>query len=171
MGQIGLFFGSDTGNTELMAGKVQELLGGAEVVDVFNIHDTPIADMSKYKKIIIGISTWYDGELQSDWGNVFDDLDALDFGGKTVAIFGCGDQVGYEDYFLDAMGIVHEKIQSLGATMIGKWPSESYDFNASKAQVEEGFLCGVGFDFENQEELNDERVNGWCEQVKGEFGL
>lgn len=171
MSKIGLFFGSDTGNTESMAEQIRDLLGGEDVVDLKDISVDEIEEMHDYEKIIIGVPTWYEGDLQSAWMNVYEEMDKLDLNGKTIAFFGCGDQEGYTDNFLDAMGTLHEKVTSLGAKTIGKWSTEGYEFEASKAVIEEGFFVGVGFDFENQMELNDERCEGWVNQIKGEFEL
>ena len=40
-------------------------------------------------------------------------IDKVDFKGKKVAYFGAGDQFVYPDTFLDALGILEEKITNL----------------------------------------------------------
>ena len=62
------------------------------------------ADFEKYDFLILGIPTWYYGESQADWDDFFPELEKVDFSSKLVAIFGCGDQEDYAEYFLDAMG-------------------------------------------------------------------
>ena len=43
--------------------------------------------MSEYDKIIIGCPTWDIGLLQEDWRSKFDELDSIDFSGKTIAYY------------------------------------------------------------------------------------
>ena len=38
----------------------------------------------------------------------WDALDSIDLQGKIVALFGLGDQAGYGEWFLDAMGLLHD---------------------------------------------------------------
>ena len=63
--------------------------------------------------------TWDYGELQADWEDVWAEIDALDLSGIQMAFFGCGDQVGYPEWYQDAMGLLHDKCIGLGATAIG----------------------------------------------------
>jgi len=90
---IGLFYGSSTCYTEIVAEKIEAELG-SKLVDMHNIADEPIATMSEYQYLLLGIPTWDYGELQEDWENHWDQLDDVDFTGKQVALFGIGDQIG-----------------------------------------------------------------------------
>ncbi|HWV16038.1 MAG TPA: flavodoxin [Cellvibrio sp.] len=171
MAKIGLFFGSDEGNTERVAYRIQKRLG-ADVVEVRDIADVTQLDFVHYDKIIFGIPTWDFGQIQSDWEEFWDDISAVDFSGKTVAFFGLGDQFGYGDYFLDAMGMLHDVVVQAGANIIGHWSSEGYEFDASKAQIPgENQFVGLALDEDQQEDLTAERLNQWCIQVHAEFGL
>lgn len=114
MAKIGLFYGTQTGNTQTQAQLIQKEFGGDSVVDIYDIYKVESNDFENYNYIIIGCPTWNIGELQDDWDNFFDELDNIDFSGKKVAYFGAGDQNGYPDSFQDAMGILEEKIQNLG---------------------------------------------------------
>ena len=42
--------------------------------------------------LLLGIPTRYYGEAQCDWDDFFPTLEEIDFNGKLVALFGCGDQ-------------------------------------------------------------------------------
>ena len=64
--KIGLFWGSDTGVTEEMIPILEEKIGPANL-DVHNVFDASIQKFEKYDYYILALSTWYDGELQSDW--------------------------------------------------------------------------------------------------------
>lgn len=170
MAKIRLFFGTQTGNTQTIAEQIQKEFGGDSVVELTDIADASPEDFEAYECVIVGCPTWNIGELQSDWEGFYDELDAIDFSGKKVAYFGAGDQVGYADNFQDAMGILEEKISSLGGTTVGYWPVDGYDFNESKA-VRNGKFVGLAIDEDNQSDLTDERVKTWVAQLKREFGV
>ena len=168
MTKIGLFFGTQTSNTETIAETIQKVFGGDSVVTLHNVADTEAADLDGYEYLIIGCPTWNVGELQADWEGLYDELDNVDFSGKKVAYFGAGDQIGYADNFQDAMGILEEKVSELGGTTVGHWSTEGYDFNESKA-VRDGKFVGLALDEDNQSELSDKRINTWITQLKREF--
>lgn len=170
MASVGLFFGSDTGNTEAVAQMIQDELG-KQMVDVHDISKATKEDIDAYSLILIGIPTWYYGEAQCDWDDFFPELEQIDFSEKLVAIFGCGDQEDYAEYFLDAMGTVNEIIEAKGATVIGHWSTEGYEFEASKALVDDNHFVGLGIDEDRQPELTEERVKAWCQQVYEEMCL
>ncbi|MEZ5530066.1 MAG: flavodoxin FldB [Porticoccaceae bacterium] len=168
---IGLFYGSSTCYTEMVAEKIFAELGEA-LVDLYNVADTPVSTMDDYDLLILGIPTWDYGELQEDWENCWHDLDQLDLTGKTIALFGLGDQVGYPEWFLDALGYLWAKVRNLGANTVGCWPVDSYEFEESKALTEdEHHFVGLAIDDENQFDLTDQRIKTWCEQIRREFGL
>lgn len=171
MAEIGLFFGSDEGNTESVARRIQARLG-EEVVDIHDIADVTQLDFAGYDKIILGIPTWDFGQIQSDWEEFWDDVSEIDFSGKTVALFGLGDQFGYGDFFLDAMGMLHDVVVGNGAAIVGHWPTEGYEFDASKAKLEgRDMFVGLGLDEDQQPELTAGRLNEWCNQIHREFEL
>jgi flavodoxin I len=171
MAKIGLFYGSTTGKTEAAAEAIQEALGGESVVTLHEIADVDQSDFGNYDCLIIGCPTWDIGELQADWDGFYaEDLDNIDFSGKKVAYFGTGDQVGYADNFQDAMGILEEKISSLGGKTVGYWSTDGYEHEASKAE-RDGKFVGLALDEDNQSELTDKRIQEWTIQLKSEFGL
>ena len=170
MEKIGLFFGSDTGCTEEVANKIREKIG-EDRVDIYDMYDASKDDFSQYEKLILGLSTWHDGQLQSDWDTFFEQFKEIDFSGKTVAMFGLGDQYVYSDYYIDGVGIIGEVAMENGATMIGKWSTEGYEHTESKAEIEEGFFLGLAIDEDNQDDQTDERIDQWIEQITEEFPL
>ena len=167
MGKTAIFYGSTEGNTETVAFKLKDLLGD---VDVFNVDSASADDLANYDNIIFGASTWEIGELQEDWETFIDVLDDVDFGGKTIAYFGLGDADGYPDTFLDALGLIHDRIEDKGCEFVGAWPTDGYDFEESTG-VRDGKFLGLAIDEDNHSELTEERVQKWVAQVKGEFGL
>jgi flavodoxin long chain len=167
--KIGLFFGSDEGNTEAVATRIAARFE-YDVVDIFDIADVSQVEFAGYETIILGIPTWDFGQIQSDWEEFWDDISDVDFSGKEVALYGLGDQFGYGDYFLDAMGMLHDVIIAKGATIVGYWPVTGYDFEASKALTEDGqHFVGLALDEDQQEEMSGQRINEWCEQISLEF--
>lgn len=170
MALIGLFFGSDTGNTENIAKMIQKQLGRNNV-DVFDIAKSTKENISQYDFIIFGIPTWYYGESQADWDDFFPELAEIDFTDKIVAIFGCGDQEDYADYFLDAMGTLHDIIKTKGAVLVGQWPCEGYHFQASKAKISDTHFIGLGIDEDRQPEHTEHRVEEWCKLIHKEMCL
>ncbi len=171
MSDIGLFFGSDDGNTESVGYRIQKRFG-ADVCDVHDVAEVTQLDFAEYDNIILGIPTWDFGQIQSDWEEFWDDISEVDFSGKTVALYGLGDQFGYGDFFLDALGMLHDVVVGRGAKIVGHWPTEGYEFDASKALVDgEPLFVGLGIDEDQQSELTSGRLNQWCEQLKAQFGL
>ena len=168
---IGLFYGSSTCYTEMAGEKIRAVLG-EERVDFFNINETPIITAQFYDFIILGIPTWDYGELQEDWEDIWEEIDEVDFSGKKVALYGLGDQVGYPEWFLDAMGYLHSKVVARGAMPCGYWPKAGYEFEASKALTPDGqYFVGLALDEENEFALSEARIKQWCEQILDEFGL
>ena len=161
--RIKLIYGSDTGNTELVTEDLVKLLGNVEV--------TTVADLTPedwdYDNFILGIPTWYDGELQSDWEEYFEEFKTIDFTGKKVAIFGLGDQLGYEEWFCDGVGILAKTVLKNGGQTIG-WTDidESYDLEEQpKSMYNEFSFYGLCLDEDNQPELTQDRLKKWVEKI------
>ncbi|MCP3967236.1 MAG: flavodoxin [Lentisphaerae bacterium] len=165
MANIAIIYGSTTGNTQSAAEKIQSQFGSEAVL--LEASAFSASDASEYDVLVLGSSTWGIGELQDDWLGA-DWLDNIDLNGKKVAFFGCGDQSGFGDSFVDALGILKERLANSGAKFIGAWSTEGYDFSGSVA-VEGDHFVGLPLDEENQGELTDERIAKWVEQLKSEI--
>lgn len=170
MEDIALIYGSDTGMTEEVVSSIVDdwELSELNVIEVLNLKKE-IFD--KYDKLILGLSTWYDGDLQSDWEDYFDkEFKDIDFTGKTIAVFGLGDQYGYGEYFIDGVGILAKVILQNGGKIIGKWSTNTYDFTASKAKIEdEDYFYGLAIDEDNEPQKTSERLTKWLQQIEEEF--
>ncbi len=169
MGKIGIFYGSTEGNTEMVVEKIQSALG-EDAVDLHNVDSASAEDLQEYDTIIFGASTWEIGELQEDWETFIDVLDDVDFAGKKIGYVGLGDADGYPDTFVDAMGIIHDKVKDSGVTLFGLWPTDEYTFDDSKGLIDGKFL-GLVIDEDNEPDKTDDRVSRWVKQIKGELGL
>ena len=171
--RTGLFYGSSTGVTEMVAYQVQDAWAAinAEHLNPINIGTVRnLAVLLEYDHLIFGISTWNIGQLQDDWEIAFPQLDKLDFSGKQVALFGSGDQYGYPDNFIDAVGILGNKLAERGAKLVGFWDSDGYEFSESVALVDGKFM-GLAIDDSRQPELTKVRTQQWVAQIIQEFAL
>lgn len=163
MANIGIFYGSMTGHTQGVAEKIQTRFG--QEADLYSIADASADTLNMYQYLLLGSSTWGIGELQDDWYDGLEKLDKVDLSNKTVALFGTGDPEGYPDSFVDAIGILYEKVIAKGATVIGFWPSEGYEYDASRAE-KDGRFVGLVIDENNQSHLTEERIGKWVEELK-----
>lgn len=171
MSNIGLIFGTDTGNTEEVGGKIADALRGyGYSVELININEASPEVLLAYPFLILGIPTWDFGGIQEDWEDFESSLLALDLSDKVVALYGLGDQRGYGDYFVDAMGWLHERVVKVGAQTIGRWPADTYKFSASLAANEDlSEFCGLAIDEDQQFELTDGRISSWVAQIVDEY--
>ena len=171
MARIGIFFGTDTGRTRLIAKQIAKKLGDEADAPV-NIGRTTLADFLAYDALILGSPTLGDGELpglstglnQPSWEEFLPQLAGVDLSGKIAAVYGLGDQKKYPDEFVDAIGIIHDVLVAGGARVVGRWPTSGYEFNASQAVDGDDFL-GLALDQINQPVLTEERVNTWLAQI------
>lgn len=167
--KIGLFYGSSTCYTEMAAEKIGTQIG-IDRVDIHNIADTDLNKVLDYRLLVMGIPTWDYGELQEDWEAIWDDIGSLDLHGKTIALFGLGDQIGYPEWFLDAMGYLHDQLIIQGAKLVGYWSAEGFEFEESKALTpDKKHFVGLALDEENEFDLSESRIAAWCEQILLEF--
>lgn len=164
--KIGLFYGSSTGNTEAVAYQIKEEFNNHPdwEVEVHNIGEATPEKVLEYKYMIMGIPTWNTGELQDDWDIFFPRLSEMDFSGRQVAIFGLGDQNGYGYNFLDAVGMLSDELLKQGAELNALWSNAKYEYEESKAEVEDHFL-GLGVDQEGQSEMTATRIKTWTQEV------
>ena len=168
---IAIFFGSTTGSTERIAEMIKAEMGDL-VTHMADVMDAAPADLLDHDVLLLGISTWDLGDLQADWDDFVPQLKDMDFTGKTIALFGCGDCDTYGEYFLDAMGLLWKEFQKLGnPKLIGVWPTESYSFDGTQALYDDNHFVGLGLDEDNQPELHEERVKAWTAQLRAELGL
>ncbi|CAL4322369.1 Flavodoxin 1 [Buchnera aphidicola (Neophyllaphis podocarpi)] len=170
MKKIGIFFGSDTGNTENAAKIIGEYLGN-NIVEVHDIARTKKETIEKFNKLILGIPTWYYGEIQCDWDDFLPIIKEIDFKNKKIALFGCGDQEDYSEYFCDAIGIVFKILKEKQANIFGFWPTIGYKFHSSKAAINKNYFAGLAIDEDRQPELTNKRIKLWTQQIKKEFDL
>lgn len=167
MSKIGLFYSFNTKNTSAAAEMVIKGMGKTKV-EAVNVEEATEDDFHQFDHYILGVPTWWDGELPNYWDEFLPGIEEDSMEGKTFAIYGAGDQKDYPDNFVDAIGVMAEFIESRGGKVIGHVKNEGYTFDASRALID-GQFVGLPLDFENQEELNEERIKKWTTQLKKEF--
>ena len=167
MAKIGLFYATDTGNTRKIAKRIKKQFEEGEI-ELFDVAKATPDTMKDCEALIVGTPTLGDGELPDTLAAFLEQMDSSHVNGKTIAMFGLGDQVGYPTEFVDALGITYKKLKKLGANLIGGWSAEGYEFEKSKA-LRDGEFVGLVLDQDNQADQTDERLEEWLEQVKPEL--
>ncbi len=169
MKKAGLFYSFNTKKTSQAAKRIVEAME-SENVDEINAEEVTEQQFLAYDNLILGVPTWFDGELPNYWDEFVPALVDLDLKGKKIAIYGAGDQKGYPENFVDAIGIMAQLVEKQGATVVGFTSTAEYSFEHSQAQRGKQF-CGLALDFESQATKNKERITNWCDQLKKEFNL
>lgn len=172
MAAVGIFVGSSTGATQEVAEMLEELFEGSELINMEEDYDDP-DQFEDFEVLLIGSSTWGQGDPQRDWVDPLMSLEdeTPDMSGKKVAFFGAGDQDTHGEEFISALSRFKELFSKLGAdTEYGYWPTEGYTYKFSAAE-KDGKFVGLAIDKINQEDLTEDRVSSWAQQVKQEMGL
>lgn len=163
MKKIGIFYGSATGTTADVARRIARYMG----VDQEDIHDVAKvgpSTLGQYAKLVLGSSTWGNGEVEDDWYNFLDGAQSLDLRGREIAIFGCGDET-MADTFCNAIGIIYDRLKDTGAKFIGEYPADVYTF-AHSAASHDGTMRGLALDEVNHPEYTEGRIRDWAEIVR-----
>lgn len=171
---IGIFFGTDTGRTRRIAKLIAQKLGDRAVAPL-NINRTSVEQFLSHDRLILGTPTYGDGNLpglssgmaQESWEEFLPHLEGRDMRGKTVALFGLGDQDKYCNEFVDAMIFIHDAVLACGARVIGQWPVADYRFKASQALLD-GRFVGLALDQINQSAMTEARIDAWLQQLSNE---
>ena len=111
MKKMGIIYGSSTGTCESIAQTIAEKLGVASV-DVIDASKITTEKVESYDILLLGTSTWGEGELQDDWYDAIKMIKTADLNGKIVALFGCGDSESYCDTFCDGMGVIYDQLKN-----------------------------------------------------------
>ena len=178
MAKIGIFFGTNTGKTRKVAKLIKKRFDDDLVADPLNVNRTTAEDFSAYEYLILGTPTLGDGLLpglsadtdNESWEEFLQDLENIDFTGKTIALYGLGDQVGYGHEFVDGLFLLYDFFKSRGGKIVGTWPTTGYEFEYSEAVVD-GEFVGLVLDLDNQSGLTEERLSTWLKQISPDFGL
>lgn len=174
MNKIGMFFGTETGTTRLVAKKMQKKLGDEFCDKPVNVNRIALNDMLQYDALILGTPSYGIGEIpglsagcfEPNWEEFFAQMTVTpDFTGKRIAFFGLGAQERYADRFASSLSALVEKFKGWGAEIVGDWSTEGYTFDHSGAVVDGRFI-GLIIDQRTQGMFTDERIDAWLAQIK-----
>jgi len=173
MKKIGLFFGTETGTTRLIAKKLHKLLGDDIADKPVNVNRITPADMLQYDALILGTPSYGVGEIpgrdvgciESNWSEFLVQMPTADFSGKRIAMFGLGAQERYADRFASSLMALYQIFKGFGAEMIGDWSAEGYTFEHS-ASVVDGRFVGLVIDQRTQGMATEARLAEWAAQIK-----
>jgi flavodoxin I len=166
MEKIALIYSFNTRKTSQAAEKIAQEFGDS--VEKINAETLTEEQFLSFKNMILGVPTWFDGELPNYWDEFVPAIEDFNLKGKTVAIFGNGNQKGYPENFVDGVGIMANLVKSRGAQIAGITSAKGYVFESSKA-FEDGQFLGLALDFENNASQMAGKVKKWVEQLKKEF--
>jgi flavodoxin I len=167
MNKTALIYSFNTKKTGKVAERIKDEFADDQLVPL-NAEDLTEESFLSFDQYILGVPTWFDGELPNYWDEFVPAIEDMDLKGKKFALFGLGDQKGYPENFLDGAGLMAEILEGQGADLVGFTSTEGYEFESSRAARGEQFI-GLAIDYENQGSMNKERVKGWVAQLKGEF--
>lgn len=112
-----IVYGSTTGSTEMLASYIGEGVKESGLdVTIRNVVDVNPDDLLAYDIILLGSSTWGEGDLQDDFVPFYEQMDDLSLAGKKAAAFGPGDS-SY-DMFCEAVNLLEEQLKDCGAKII-----------------------------------------------------
>jgi len=159
MGKTAIIYGSTTGTTEDIAGRIASKLNIAQG-DIYEISKVTADTVAGYDTLLLGSSTWGSGDLQDDWYDGIETPKGADLAGKKIALFGCGDSSSYSDTFCSALGTIYNDLKDSGATFVGSVDPSDYTFDGSDAVVD-GQFVGLPIDEVNESDKTDERISNW----------
>jgi len=155
---VGIYYSTQTGNTETVAGYISEAAG----VDIVDIGDAADDEITALDSIIVGAPTWHTDQEEERSGTEWDTwlystLPNIDVSGKNVAVFGVGDQASYAEYYCDAAGELYDLFEAAGCKMMGFTSTDGYDHDSSKAE-RDGKFIGLMCDEDNQDDMSEDRA-------------
>ncbi|HAX97045.1 MAG TPA: flavodoxin [Prolixibacteraceae bacterium] len=167
MEKIGIFYSFNSQKTKLIGEKIIEMFKEGEI-EAINAETVTEEEFLKYDRMILGVPTWFDGELPNYWDEFVPAIEDLDMSGKKIAIYGLADQKSYPENFGDAVGLMANLLKQRGAEIVGETSTEGYTFESSRAIKNDKFV-GLILDQENQARLTQARLDMWIKQVKENF--
>jgi len=168
MNKTGIFYSFNSIKTAKAVDKIKKAFGLDDNIVPVNAEELTEELFLSFTNLILGVPTWFDGELPNYWDEFVPALEDLNLKGKTIAIFGLGNQVEYPENFGDAVGIMAELVQERGAKLVGFTSSEGYKYESSRAVVGNQFM-GLILDQENQSRQSKERIANWVNDLKIRF--
>lgn len=167
MKKIALIYSFHSKKSAIVAEKIFNEFDKKDI-DKINTEDITEEVFSRYDNFILSVPTWFDGELPNYWDEFVPALEDMNLKGKTIAIFGNGNQRDYPENFVDGIGLLGNLLESIGAKLIGETSTEGYSFESSRAVRNNKFM-GLAIDQDTQAKLTKDRVKNWVLAVKEKF--
>ena len=173
--KINLIYGTETGFTKTIGHDILHQFVGHET-RIIKVDEAAVEDW-RADLLILGAPTWCEprldtfGEYSDDWNDSYDMFSKIDFKDQTVALYGLGDQIGYGNNFVDALGMMSKVVLDNGGTLIGKKDPTEYDYEESEGVDEEGNFYGLPIDEDNEPTLTNLRVTVWTDQLMRELDV
>ena len=164
---IGIFYGTDGGDTEKVVEQIAEELREYVDVKIFDVAKASRNDLRRYENLIFASPTYGEGDLQSDWEDFLPKLSANDVAGKTIAFVGLGDQDSYGSTFGEGISHIYQKLAHR-AIVVGKTSTDGYQFECSKSVVRGKFI-GLMIDEANQDDQTLDRISEWVDDIIYKF--
>jgi flavodoxin I len=165
MSKTGIFYSFNSTKTAKAAEKIIAEFAPEFKVEPVNAEVLTEELFLSFTNLILGVPTWFDGELPNYWDEFVPAIEDLDLQGRTFAIFGLGNQVEYPENFGDAVGIMAELVQERGGKVVGETEIKGYTYESSRAEVN-GKFVGLILDQETQPRLSNERISNWVKDLK-----
>lgn len=163
-----IIYSFNSNKTAKAGEKIVDAIGKDLKLEVLNAEEITEKQFLAYNQLILGVPTWFDGELPNYWDEFVPAIEDMDLKGKKVAIYGLADQAGYPENFADGIGVMARLLRDQGAELVGQTEIDKYEFESSHA-IEDGKFLGLVLDQENQARLSKKRIENWVEEIKKVF--
>jgi flavodoxin I len=167
MKKTAIVYSFNTKKSAKIAEKIKEEFND-DAIEMVNAEDITEEQFTAYEQLILGVSTWFDGELPNYWDEFVPAIEDMDLKGKKIAIFGLGDQKGYPENFQDGLGLMAEILEKQGAKIVGFTSTDGFTYERSRAERGDQFV-GLSLDLENQSSKTNARITAWVKDLKKEF--
>lgn len=144
MNSVLVAFGTESGNAEMAADDIADILGGKGVdVVVQSMEDVSSSVLLEYPTVVVLTSTYGEGDLPETTIPFFDVLnnEQPDLGKIRFFAFGLGDST-YANYN-NAINIISNKMVELGATLAGEVGRHDAASGMSLTAVASDWICKV----------------------------
>ncbi len=163
-----IIYSFNSNKTAKAGEKIAEAFGNQLKIESLNAEEITEDIFLKHDQLILGVPTWFDGELPNYWDEFVPALEDMNLKGKIIAIFGLADQLGYPENFADGLGIMANLLRDRGAKIVGYTEIDDYSFESSKAVLDNKFQ-GLVLDQENQARKSKKRIEDWVQSLLKEF--
>ncbi|QZT37718.1 flavodoxin domain-containing protein [Halosquirtibacter xylanolyticus] len=168
--KIAILTSSQGKNTQKVAEILQEMMPDGISLESIDIDKSDGSELKDYKHLIMGLSTWFDGEIPFYWDEFLPSIEDQSFKGKKVAIYSLGDAKNYPDNFCDAIGVLSEWLEKRDAKIIGCVSTKGYHFDTSY-YIDNDEFKGLPVEFNVEDSDWERKLSDWSKQILKEFTL